>query len=353
MKKILYLMGIDWYWIKQRPQIIAQMLAKDYDVTVAYYKELFVKQSLRKDNDELEKSIAVPAIPYRDKNKLAYMVQKAMFHKVMKHVQEYDMVWIGNPLLYRYLPKSYRGRIIYDCMDNYEALCGDENIQKEIRRTEPELVHRADVILASSKGLVRKIQNFGGKEKVVLIRNGFVSDKIYPPQADTQKEKKTYKIGYFGTVAEWFDFSLLLKSLENYPDLEYYLWGPVSGIEIPANPRIKLQGVVEHCRLWENVRDMDCLIMPFQINDIIRDVDPVKLYEYISMGKKIISVQYDEVERFSDFVNFYKTEEEFLACLKKAMEGSEKPDYSAEKQAEFLRENSWNIRYRELKKYIE
>ena len=57
MKKILYLMGIDWYWIKQRPQIIAEMLNKDYDVTVAYYKELFVKQSLRKNNDELEKNI--------------------------------------------------------------------------------------------------------------------------------------------------------------------------------------------------------------------------------------------------------------------------------------------------------
>ena len=57
MKKILYLMGIDWYWIKQRPQIIAEMLNKDYDVTVAYYKELFVKQSFRKNNDELEKII--------------------------------------------------------------------------------------------------------------------------------------------------------------------------------------------------------------------------------------------------------------------------------------------------------
>ena len=63
MKKILYLMGIDWYWIKQRPQIIAEMLNKDYDVTVAYYKELFVKQSLRKNNDELEKSISISAIP--------------------------------------------------------------------------------------------------------------------------------------------------------------------------------------------------------------------------------------------------------------------------------------------------
>ena len=36
------------------------------------------------------------------------------------------------------------------------------------------------------------------------------------------KIKAKYKIGYFGTIAEWFDFDLLLKSLDNYPNLEYY-----------------------------------------------------------------------------------------------------------------------------------
>ena len=122
MKKILYLMGIDWYWIKQRPQIIAEMLNKDYDVTVAYYKELFVKQSLRKNNDELEKSISISAIPYRDKNKIAYAIQKLLFHRIMKNVKQFDIVWISHPLLYRYLPPNYDGKVIYDCMDNHEAL---------------------------------------------------------------------------------------------------------------------------------------------------------------------------------------------------------------------------------------
>ncbi len=81
MKKILYLMGIDWYWIKQRPQIIAEMLDRDYDVTVAYYKEVGVKQPLRKNNDELEKSIPISAIPYRDKNIIAHFIQKSYFRK--------------------------------------------------------------------------------------------------------------------------------------------------------------------------------------------------------------------------------------------------------------------------------
>ena len=135
MKKILYLMGIDWYWIKQRPQIIAEMLDRDYDVTVAYYKEVVVKQSLRKNNDELEKSIPISAIPYRDKNIIAHFIQKILFQKVMKNVEQYDIVWISHPLLYRYLPGNYKGKIVYDCMDNHEALCSDENIRQVIKKT--------------------------------------------------------------------------------------------------------------------------------------------------------------------------------------------------------------------------
>lgn len=352
MKKILYLMGIDWYWIKQRPQIIAEMLDKDYDVTVAYYKELFVKQSLRQNNDELNKSVAIPAIPYRDKNTIAYAIQKRLFRKVMKQVNQYDIVWISHPLLYRYLPANYSGKVIYDCMDNHEALCSDENIRKTIKETEHQLVKRADVIFASSTGLLHKVQSLGGQGKSTLIRNGFVSDHIYPPEPSWHKDEETYKIGYFGTIAEWFDFSLLLRSLDKYPNLEYNLWGPISNIEVPKHPRIKQHGVIEHSKLWENIKDMDALIMPFKVNDIIRDVDPVKLYEYISMGKRIISIYYPEVSGFCRFAHFYKNEKEFYSCIDAVMQINDDLAYKLDEQLEFLNENSWDIRYNIIKQYI-
>ena len=36
MKKMLYMMHIDWDWIFQRPQILAMELSKYFDVTVQY-----------------------------------------------------------------------------------------------------------------------------------------------------------------------------------------------------------------------------------------------------------------------------------------------------------------------------
>ena len=352
MKKILYLMGIDWYWIKQRPQILAEYLAKDYNVTVVYMKEVFCRQELRKDKDELEQSYAVPAIPYRDKNSLVHIIQKAMFHKIMKRANEFDIIWVGQPLLYNYIPSTYKGKIIYDCMDNHEALCGDYRIKTALQKTESELVRRADIIFASSMGLCRKMERIGGKDKVTLIRNGFVFNKIYSPLTFC-RNSAGLKIGYFGTIAEWFDFSIVIKSLECFPNLEYYLWGPISGIEVPKHSRLRIQGVVEHSKLWENVQDMDILIMPFKVNDIIRDVDPVKLYEYISMGKRIISVYYNEIERFSKFVNFYKDENGYLRCIENFYKEKNYVDYTKKEQIQFLQENSWDVRYDKIKRYIE
>ena len=40
MKRILYLSHISWNWIKQRPQFIAEQLAKDYIVDVYYRQPL-------------------------------------------------------------------------------------------------------------------------------------------------------------------------------------------------------------------------------------------------------------------------------------------------------------------------
>lgn len=352
MKKILYLMGIDWYWIKQRPQIIAEMLSKDYDITVAYYHEVFVKQSLRSEKDELEKSFAIPAIPYRDKNKLAFVIQILFFLKIVRSIQRYDAVWITHPLLYRYIPASYRGQIIYDCMDNHAELCGDAQIRRKIVDVERDLVERADLIFTSSVGLKKKILSLKRDSDPVLVRNGFVPDKLHLPAIE-KKPKEKYRIGYFGTIAEWFDFSILLATLDYFPQLEYHLWGPVANIELPHHSRIIMEGVIEHSGLWNGIKTMDCLIMPFKLTEAIKDVDPVKLYEYISMGKAIVSVYYSELDRFKPFVHFYYNSTDLSEIFHRLIFNNFQPGYDASQQREFLEKNSWLNRYIIIKEKLE
>ena len=88
------------------------------------------------------------------------------------------------------------------------------------------------------------------------------------------------------------------------------------------------------------------------MNEIIMNVYTVKRYQYIKKKKKVISVKYPEVSGFSTFTHFYKNEKEFYTCIDEVMKITDDTDYKLNEQLEFLKENSWDIRYNKIKQYI-
>ena len=100
------------------------------------------------------------------------------------------------------------------------------------------------------------------------------------------------------------------------------------------------------------LKEMDCMIMPFILNEIVLAVDPVKLYEYIGLGKCIISVRYPEIERFEDFVYFYEDDSSLLNLVENLKLKGYPPKYNEKMQKDFLRENSWKQRIDEINKVI-
>ena len=91
--------------------------------------------------------------------------------------------------------------------------------------------------------------------------------------------------------------------------------------------------------------------MPFHVNDIIRAVDPVKLYEYLNFDKNILCVRYNEVERFGEFVRFYTDQDSFAGQIR-AMQEDRSVSYSADRREQFLRENSWKARADRMEELI-
>lgn len=144
------------------------------------------------------------------------------------------------------------------------------------------------------------------------------------------------------------DWELILKCINYNRKVQFHLWGPVRCNNIPKNPNIIFHGVVEHERIYDEIKDTDCLIMPFILNDIIYAVDPVKLYEYISFGKCIISIKYPEVERFIDFVWEYESDIEFIELVNRLTTGELQPKYSEKQQIDFINNNTWESRVSEI-----
>lgn len=346
---MLYIMGIDWNWIYQRPQILAQKLSEDYHLTVVFPRSILSRQKWEGDTHISYRILRT--IPFQEKNRFLGWVANLFQRRLFRDYQKYDFIYIGYPLYARYIPEDYRGYLIYDCMDNQEALYPDQKRVDRIVQQEKKLIQRSQLLLVSAQMLAEKVNRIAGFEKAVLIRNGVTVQKICNIKAPAAKE--CYIIGYIGTIAEWFDYKLLRYSLQNGLPVVYSLIGPVRSREQEEGNGIVYKGVIDHSLLIEEIAEYDALIMPFQCNNIVLSVDPVKLYEYISFGKCIISVYYKEIERFEEFVYFYHTQEEYQKLLEMLCQKGFPPKYNARQQKKFLEENSWEHRYNMLQKAIE
>jgi len=60
-------------------------------------------------------------------------------------------------------------------------------------------------------------------------------------------------------------------------------------------------------------------IIPYHLTQQVINSNPIKLREYLSMGKPIVSVSTPEIEKFREYVAIGRTREEYLAHLDRAV----------------------------------
>lgn len=348
-ERMLYIMGIDWMWIRQRPQIIAESLANDYELTVVFPRSIIALAKKRPVNSKIRYHI-LWTLPYQEKNVLIGKISSFINTRLFKKIDEFAHIYIGYPLYTRYIPASYKGNIIYDCMDNYEFLYPDSKRVNILIEQETQLILRCNILIASSALLQKKLNKIAGFDKSILVRNGTNVSHVHAIKAPVVKTR--YHIGYIGTISDWLDIHLLEYSLEVIQNIEYHLIGPVLYKE-SLNSNLTFHGSCSHEKLWKAIIDYDCLIMPFRVNDITIYVDPVKLYEYITFGKCIISIYYPEIERFKDFVYFYRNAREYIQLLLKLIDTGFPPKYTEDQRTAFLCNNTWDNRFRQLQEAME
>lgn len=345
MKTILYIAPVDWRWIKQRPQFLAEGLSAYYQIHVVYpyANKRQGLQKKAKTHLALSRYFAVPSLngrlPVAGFNAAwsAFQVRR-----VIRRVKP-DILWLSMPWQIDMVLPSFAGCIVYDCMDDYTAIqMGSEN--SKLLAQEAALIKRADMVFVSSENLRQVLATRYGRRNTVLLRNGYHANWPIQSVAPARLSSKTLRVGYFGTIGRWFDFKLLLGSLDRGADVEYHLYGPTEpGVQIPKHPNLIAHGVVEHNQIPRVVQMLDALMMPFVLNEIVVSVDPVKLYEYICLRRPVLCVRYPEIERFAPFVLFYENAATFDVQLNAARTQTLCDAAQAEV---FLYENSWAQRAR-------
>jgi teichuronic acid biosynthesis glycosyltransferase TuaH len=342
---ILYFLNGDWNWIKQRPHFLAQYLSGTYNVRVVYSITSKRNMTVRNPAPGM-KLIPTVHVPGRCRSpalyKLDTLAMKLVFGLLILFVRP-DVIWISYPELWSCLPRWSVVPVVYDCMDDHLALDETRGVKVQLRSSEASLVRAAQAVIVSSSAL-RKIieQRYHPTRPPVLVRNAF-GDEIIPAKPQSARRSagsRVWRLCYIGTL-NMIDFELLGTFLHVAPNVELHLIGPAGHGTIPVLPRTRYYGAVLHERLHLLVADLDCLLVPFKMQERILAADTTKIYDYINFGMPIVSVWYPEIERFRPFVEFYRTPDDFAEVLQRLIAQSFPRKYTEGQRVAFLAENSW------------
>ena len=379
MKKILYLSHIRWGWIKQRPQFLAEGLAKENQVDYYYYQgrshQSCDDYTIQEIDEGLHlmlhtyRRIPFSSIPIIGKWKLFEWINCLFIKLQLPDFKQYDVIWITSPFLYPLVKATPNSTcLVYDCMDDMAAFpdvkC-DKNKVKAVINIERELLTRnRSVVFCSSDNLAKTITNRAGVQKAICVVNNAIElpknsalflEKDLPQDIKTKLDIVTGLSNvfmYIGTISEWVDFEMLEKLTKDFSDINIVLVGPVGRIKIPENPKIHAIGPINRDYIFAFMDKAKALIMPFVVNELIESVNPVKLYEYIYSGKPSIAPYYSESAPFFNFVRLYNNYEELNSIAKGVLSGSVITQ-SKEIIEMFIYNNTWESRVNTIKREIE
>ena len=345
-------MHVPWGWIKQRPHFLAEELDSKYNVGV------YVSKSFRSldliTNDTKVNISSVFKLPL-ERFWIIRVINKWVVSFLLQYIYKihgFKYVWITDLRLYPYIENilTDKQKLIYDCMDDVVEFKVLQPQYLELEKIETKLFKKCDLVIFSSAELKkRKYKKYNiSIKKCGLVYNALDESLIYAKLFDKFDDifsiytKQNYTVlTYIGTVSNWFDFDLIEKSLNDFEDIVYFIIGPIEhNTKILEHDRIIYFGSIEHKYIKSIIVKSDILIMPFKVNRLIEAVDPVKMYEYIAFGNKIISVYYDELKKFSNYINLYKNYDE----LSKMIYGLKKKKLNND----FIENNTWKSRTKEI-----
>lgn len=228
---------------------------------------------------------------------------------------------------------------LYDAMDDFPAFHSGLSA-KAMKACEAALVGKVTTMFTSSTALHRRWCHI--RPDAQLIHNGLDNDILPPLKMPASYDRKI--LGYVGTMGSWFDWEWIQQLAVVRPKDTIRLIGPViSAVPPSLPPNVELKRPCGHTEALAAMQGFDVALIPFKRNELTESVDPIKYYEYRSLGLPVLSTDFGEMA--------YRREERgtYICSAEAALQNvvSEALTYRADEAtvAAFRAENSWMARF--------
>lgn len=250
------------------------------------------------------------------------ILRRQIHHVVRELCLSDPIIWVACPAACDTAIKMRKGLLVYqrtDCFEEYP------NVDHEIiKRYDRKLKASADLTLFVSSSLYEQERS--------QCKNAFFLDHGVNYEMFAKAEQSLYKpkdiaevpkpiVGFFGAIEDHTsDIAFLERVVDLLPQISFVFVGKASSdITGLQKKNVRLLGQKPYEQIPYYGKCFDIAIMPWRQNCWIQACNPIKLKEYLALGKPIVSTPFGELQKYRGLVYQAKTPKGFAGCIKRAL----------------------------------
>jgi glycosyltransferase involved in cell wall biosynthesis len=250
----------------------------------------------------------LPLLPFRRKNETLNHIDMSISRRILGRLvhelwqdEEYLQIVYSPEDFLRLRPTPECRGVVYECVDEHAAYPWNQRRRGYIERLEGRLLDGSDLVVFTARGLADTKSS--QCRRSVVIPNGVDLEKFRTTASgEVSRPEDLQQISspivmYVGAVMDWFDWSLLEACARMRPAWQFVLIGPTNlpSAILNACRNIHYLGTKSPNQVPVYLKFADVCLIPFKLNELTKNVSPLKLYEYLACGKPVVSVAMPEV----------------------------------------------------------
>lgn len=303
---------LDWHMpLFQRPQQLALSYAKKENTLVIY-----MTKNIQYDHIAVAEKV-YESLWIVNENILNQLKLDNSKEKIL------SLSWTPNKF---YCDKVKPDKLIYEYIDELEIF---HMYGPDMEKDHQELLKKADVTVCTATKLFNQVKD-KAKNPIISTNAGdyefFIKTNEFEINKLIKEKIKNYDciLGYYGAVAQWFDYELIKKVANKRKKWLWVIIGINYDGTLDKSGILDLENVLyippqPYKMLPTFLKAFDVATIPFIINEITLSTSPVKLFEYMASGKPILTSKMPECLKYKS-VKTYKDDNEFIDIVEKFIE---------------------------------
>jgi glycosyltransferase involved in cell wall biosynthesis len=337
--KILIVQDTDW--IRRNPyqqvHIAERMVQRGHEIRVIDYeilwqtegkKELISKREVYQVS-RIFPDVKIPVIrpsilkiPVLDYFSMLFTYSREIGQQIREFKPDIIM---GNDILTTWLAfraaKRHNIPTLFYSIDIDYRLIPQKFLQPLGKWIESWNIRNADLVLSINEGLREYTIRMGAqREKTGVIRAGIDLERYDPSKVSGDEIRREYGIAkddivlfFIGWLYHFSGLKEVAESLakvkDKYPNLKLFIVGDGDAYEdlkklreeLYLEDHMILTGKQPFEKIPQIIAAADICLLPAHDNEIMHDIVPIKMYEYMAMGKPIVSTKlYGVMEEFGE-----------------------------------------------------